>query len=263
MRFFWEVCKRAFHRHLTYRAAAIAGLVTNMFFGLLRASILLALLGNQTSVQGLDARDVVTYTGLSQALIAFLSMFGSWELMNSVYRGEVAADLLKPMSLFAFHLAQDVGRAFTALVLRGVTIMTLYALVYRIVLPGNLEQWVAFAISLSLGLLVSFAFRFNVNVIAFWTPDARGIGRFCFIVMMFASGFLMPLRFFPDWLQAVLEFTPFPSMVNIPVEVYLGKLEGVALWLALGKQAVWVFALTALAHVLLARGARRLMILGG
>jgi ABC-2 type transport system permease protein len=263
VRFFWEVCKRAFRRHLTYRAATVAGLVTNMFFGLLRASILLALLGDQASVNGLTARDVVTYTGLTQAVIAFLSLFGSWELMNSVYRGEIASDLLKPMGLFTFWLAQDVGRAMVAFLFRGLTIMTVYALAYRIVIPHSLEQWLALALSLVLGLLVSFAFRFNVNLIAFWTPDARGIGRFCFILMMFASGFLMPLRFFPDWLRTALEFTPFPSMVNTVIEIYLGKLEGFALLIALFKQGLWVLALVLLAQVLLARGSRRLTILGG
>jgi hypothetical protein len=37
MRLFWEISKLAFQRQLTYRAATLAGLATNFFFGMLRA----------------------------------------------------------------------------------------------------------------------------------------------------------------------------------------------------------------------------------
>ncbi len=93
MRLFVELATRAFKRALRYRAAALAGLVTNFFFGLLNASILVALLGERSSVAGFNAQGVITYTAISQALIAYLSMFGSYELMTSVYTGEVASDL--------------------------------------------------------------------------------------------------------------------------------------------------------------------------
>jgi ABC-type uncharacterized transport system permease subunit len=45
LRIFWEIVRRAVQRQLTYRAATLAGLATNLFFGLLRAAVLLALRG--------------------------------------------------------------------------------------------------------------------------------------------------------------------------------------------------------------------------
>jgi ABC-2 type transport system permease protein len=263
MRLFFEIASRAFRRHLTYRAATIVGLITNVVFGLLRASVLSALTGDQPQVNGWDARDVVTYVALTQAVIMFVSIFGWTDLMNAVYRGEISSDLLRPTNLFAFWLAQDVGRAIAALLLRGVTIMLICAMLFRISAPSSLLQWVALAVSMTLGLLISFSFRFIVNLAAFWSPDARGIGRFAFTVAVFASGFLMPLRFFPDWLQTALSFTPFPHIVNTIIEVYIGSLEGSDLLEALLQQAFWSVALITIAHVILARASRRLVILGG
>ena len=43
------------------------------------------------------------------------------------------------------------------------------------------------------------------------------------------SGFFMPLRFMPDWFVRLCDLTPFPSMVNTIVEMYLGLLKGPAL----------------------------------
>ena len=62
----WEVAKLAMQRQLTYRAATIAGLVTNFFFGLLRAAILVALFGTSQEVAGLTIQGAITYTGLTK-----------------------------------------------------------------------------------------------------------------------------------------------------------------------------------------------------
>jgi ABC-2 type transport system permease protein len=262
-RLFLEVARRAFSRAVAYRGAALAGLVTNLFFGLLRLSVLLALFGSRESVQGFSVADAITFTGLAQALLMVLSIFGWYDLMNTVQRGEVSSDLLRPMDYFSFWLAQDAGRAVAQLLMRGLPILVLYAALFHLELPQGWAQWLAVVSSLSLAWLTGFAFRFLVNLTAFWSPDARGIGRFAFTLMMFATGFLMPLRFFPEWLQIALSWTPFPSMLNTVVEIWLGVIPGEQVARALLTQLAWGTALTALSYCLLSRATKRLVILGG
>jgi ABC-2 type transport system permease protein len=263
MRLFWEVAKRAFQRQLTYRAANLAGLATNFFFGLLRAAVMVALYGARQEVAGLSLSAAITFTGLSQATIAYLSLFGWYEVMNAVHSGEIASDLLKPMPYFVFCLAQDVGRAGASLLLRGFPILAAYALFFDLVWPQRVEQWLAVVLALALALLVSFAWRFLVNLAAFWTPNALGVGRFAFILSWFLSGFMMPLRFFPDWFVRLCYLTPFPHMVNTVIEVYLGVLQGPALLQALLAQLLWLVALVAIGQLVLRAGVRRLVIQGG
>ena len=263
MKVFWEITKLSFQRQLSYRAATVAGLITNIFFGLLRASVLVALYNNREVVEGLSVQDIITYTGLTQAVIVYLSIFGSYDLMRSIHQGEIAGDLLKPLSLFTFWLAQDFGRAIAGFLLRGLSIMTIYALVFDITYPTSLAQWLALIVTLVLSWLISFAYRFLVNLSAFWSPDARGIGRFAFIIVMFFSGFLMPLRFFPDWVQTLAYFTPFPHMLNTVVEIYLGAVTGMELVKALLAQVAWAVALIIVCQLTLRLGTKRLVILGG
>lgn len=263
MQLFWELTKRSFQRYMTYRAAAIAGLVTNLFFGLLRVAILLALYGERQEVEGYTVAGIITYTVLTQAVIAYLSMFGWYDLMNSVYSGDVGSDLLKPMSYFRFWLAQDLGRALVNFLLRGVAIMAIYALIFDLVYPQTAGQFLAVLISISLSWLISFAWRFLINLAAFWTPNATGIGRFGYVLSWFFSGFLMPLRFLPDWVQTMANFTPFPHLLNTVVDVYLGILTGEALLLALLTQAVWAVGLVVIGQLVLRTAVKRLVILGG
>jgi ABC-2 type transport system permease protein len=263
LRLFFELTLRSFQRHLSYRAAALAGFLTNLFFGILRAAIMIALYGSRQEVASISLNGAVTFTGLSQATIGFLSLFGWYDLLNNVYTGAVSSDLLKPIGFYQYWLAQDLGRAMAQLILRGVSMMVLYALLFDITVPISLPQWLAFATALLLAWLVSFSWRFLVNLTAFWVPNALGIARFAFIISWFLSGFLMPLRYFPDWVYNLCQLTPFPYTVNTVIEVYLGVLQGSNLIRALGLQLLWLCILFVTGQIVLRQGIRRLVILGG
>ncbi len=263
MRLFWELTKISFQRHLTYRAATFAGLVTNFFFGILRAAIFVALYDLQSEVQGITLQGAITYAALGQALIGYLHMFSWFELMNTVYTGDIASDLLKPMNYFSFWLAQDLGRALVNFLLRGVTVMIGYAFIFDLYWPSGFGHILAVAVSLLLSLLVSFSWRFLINLTSFWTPNAYGILRFFYVLAWFFSGFLMPLRFFPDWVIRISYMMPFPHMMNSAMEIYLGVLKGPEIFLALLQQALWVLGLVAAGQIVLRLGVNRLVILGG
>ncbi len=263
MRLFWELTKISFQRHLTYRAATVAGLVTNFFFGILRAAIFVALYDLQTQVEGITIQGAITYAALGQALIGYLSMFSWFDLMNTVYTGDIASDLLKPMNYFSFWLAQDLGRAVVNFLLRGVIVMVGYAFIFDLYWPRGTIHILAVAISMLLSWLVSFSWRFLINLTSFWTPNARGILRFFFVLSWFFSGFIMPLRFFPEWVIRISYLMPFPHMMNTVVEIYLGILSGPEIVLALLNQVLWALGIIAVGQLVLRLGVRRLVILGG
>lgn len=263
MRLFIELMKRSLQRQFTYRAAVLAGLATNLFFGLLRIAVMKALYGARPEVAGVSLQQAVTFTGVSQAVIDYLSLFNWSQVIQSVYSGQVAADLLKPMDYYFFWLAQDIGRALVELLLRSLPIMLVYALLFHITYPTGLAQWAALVCAIIFGLLVSFSWRFLVNLAAFWVPNALGISRFAFLLAYFCSGFFFPLRYFPAWFQTLCNLTPFPATVNTIIEISLGLVSGPALLQALGMQVFWVLALFLVNQLVLRAGVRRLVILGG
>jgi ABC-2 type transport system permease protein len=263
MRAFIELVRRSFRRQISYRAATLAGLVTNLFFGALRAAVMIALYGEEEVVAGVSLQGAVTYTGISQAIIGFLSFFGWYELMNTVYSGSIGSDLLKPMGFFDYWLAQDIGRAVAQFLLRTIPIMIGYAVLFDISYPNNFLQCLGVFTSLVFALLVSFSYRFLLNLASFWIPNVMGITRFGFVLLWFFSGFLMPLRFFPDWFTKICYLTPFPYMLNIVVDIYLGLIVEVEIIYALIAQCLWAMLLVLIGKLILRAGIRRLVILGG
>ena len=263
MRLFFHIVRLAIQQQLTYRAAILSGLATNFFFALLRVSVLLSLYGGQAEVNGLSLQGAVTFVAVSQGLIAFLFIFGTTDVMQTVYTGSVGSDLLKPLGLFSFWMARDLGRSLVNLVARGLILLLAFSLLYPLQIPTRIEQWLVLPLAMLLGWLVSYAWRFLVNLSAFWTPDARGLARIAFSISQLFSGFIMPLRLYPDWFADLCRLTPFPALFNTTVELYLGILSGQELVLSLLTQAVWFLILYALCQVVLQAGVRRLVVQGG
>lgn len=258
-----QLIKLSFQLHLTYRAAAIAGLITNIFFAVIRIAILLALYGEQEVVMGMDRREALSYTVLSQALIMYLSLFSWTDVMKSIHSGEIAMHLLKPVSLFSYWFAQDIGRALAALLLRGLSLLLICSFFYDLTLPTSLTQLGLFFLALTLSGVVSFCYRFLSNLAAFWTANARGIIRFTTVLSFLCSGFLMPLRLFPEWLQSIIYLTPFPYMMDSCIEIYLGLLSGGEIARAFLNQLIWIALLLVANQLVLRRGLRKLGVLGG
>jgi ABC-2 type transport system permease protein len=263
MRLYMELARKAAQRQLAYRQANLAGLLTNLFFGALRAYALSALYGVRPQIAGYTLEAAVTYTGLTQAILRPVQIFGWLDLMKTVRTGDIVSDLTKPFDYYFFWLAQDLGANVIHLIVRGVPIMLVYALVTPGVWPSGVGTVAAFAISLLLAMLVSFTWRFCVNIAALWMTDAMGVARLGFTVSMFFSGFVVPVKFFPPWLQAIAHATPFPSLIETPVQIWLGILSGPAAFNAILQQALWLIALMLVGRVMLAAGTRKLVIQGG
>ena len=120
-----------------------------------------------------------------------------------------------------------------------------------------------FFVSVMLAIAVSFAFRFLYNLSAFWMLDYRGALRISVALAAFFSGFIIPVRFFPDWLQTLAYATPFPSMLQLPVDVFVGATTGTELVATLAMQSAGCSRSVAVCHAVFSRGTRKLVVQGG
>ncbi len=264
MRLYVEIAKKSFQRQVVYRTATTAGLITNIFFGVLRATVLIAVYQAQTrSVPDYSVRDAITYTGLTQSFIGAVALWGWYDLIRSIKSGEVATDLSRPYDFYNFWLAQDLGRGLFQLFTRGLIGMLFFIVFFGASLPTSLEQWSLFAISTLLALLLSFSWRFLASAIGFWTVDAVGWMRLASLGILLPTGFVIPLAFMPPWLQIVCYLTPFPGFINTPIDLYLGRSSGSAAAGLIALQVIWLIVLVALGRFAAYAGRRKLTIQGG
>lgn len=258
-----QVAVKSFQRHLTYRAANIAGILTNTFFGGIYVFVYTALLARRGVVGGLDVHDAVTYVVLTQSLLMAMSAFGNRDLSEAIIKGEIVTDLSRPVDFYLYWAAIDLGRAVYYLIFRGAPTFVIGWVLFRVRLPPHAALLLLFVATVATGMALSFAFRFITNSLAFWTTDVRGIHYLTNTIVMFFSGFIVPVNFFPDALRSVVEWLPFAALAHLPVNLYLGKVDAVGLARALALESAWLVILVALGRFMLNRMVRRLSAHGG
>lgn len=265
MRLDWELARRGYRRYAAYPAATAAGLFTNVFFGLLIASILLAVYDQRDDVGGYDVSDAMAYVWLAQGLLAVVASFGpSWsELALRVRSGDVATDLHRPVDLQRALFAQDIGRAAYQALWRAAPQFVLGAIFYEITAPADALRWLAFGLSVCLAIVVSFAIRFLVNLSSFWLLDYRGPQVLALTVTHLLSGLIVPLSYFPEPWGDIVRALPFAAMVQAPIDIYVDEPLGGSTVGVLLLQAFWAVTLILAGRLVLAAGTRKLVVQGG
>ena len=253
-----------FRRWSTYRQAAVAGVFVNTAFGVIKLSILLAVADSAGgTVAGYDRVGLSTYAWMSQGLIAVVVIFAWTELADRIRTGDIAVDLARPVDLQLAWLAADLGRAAWGLLSRAVVPILFGAALFGFRVPSDPLVLLLLPVSITLAVVVSFACRFMVNLAAFWITEVRGPVTFYILVAGLLGGHLVPVQLFPGWLQAVAYATPFPAIMQWPIDLVTGQASG---WTALGlvcAQLGWAVALLAVGRVVLRRATRRLVVQGG
>jgi ABC-2 type transport system permease protein len=261
----WELARRGYGRYAAYPGATYAGLFTNVVFGFLIAYILLAVYERATVIGGYDVRDAIAYVWLSQGLLTVVGIFGAgwFELARRVQTGDIATDLQRPLDVQRTELVQDLGRAGYQVLWRALPQFGLGVLLFEITIPGEAGRWLVFALSVVLAVLVSFGVRFLTNLTSFWLLDYRGPVLLAIAVNLILSGAVMPLAFFPAWFDTAARLTPFASLLQAPIDVYVGAPVAGSTLLVLALQAFWALALFGAGRLVLAAGTRKLVVQGG
>lgn len=256
---------------MQYRSAAIAGFVTQSWWGGLKVMILAAFYGASTVAAPITLTQAITYTWLAQGLLTLLPWMSDPEVSAAVRTGAVTYDRLRPVDAYAFWFVRTAGWTAARVVPR-VTLMLMFAGVLLPVLgwdewswqpPADLMAMLGFTISILLALLLSTAMMMLINIVTLVTLTDRGAVAVAVPMVIALSGNLLPLALFPDWLQTALLIQPFAGVLDIPVRIYMGNLVGVGALKGMGVQLFWIVAVIALGRFAMARAMRRLEVQGG
>lgn len=255
-----------FRRYATYRQATIAGTFTNIVFGFLRCYVLLAVAAGAAGQRpaGYDAEQLATYVWVGQGLLSVIGIWGWTELADRIRTGDIAADLLRPVSPVVSYLAADLGRALHAMLTRFGGPLLAGAIFFPLRTPTRWQTIPLFVLSVVLAVVICFGCRYLVNATAYWLHDARGPIMFWTLGSGVLGGLYFPLRLLPDEITLALWLaTPMPSLLQAPLDVITER-DGPALQAGLvAVQLFWAVATLALAGLVQHRAERRLVVQGG
>ncbi len=243
---------------LTYRTQNLVWVLVGAVPTLFAIVAWLAVYGVRGRVGAYTRGDIITYylaVGLAWYIIGGRI---NTQIARGIKDGTLAGHLLKPYAALSYYIVGEqtwkIVSAALALPVYALLIvlfrhdlrLTLTGL--RVVLTG-LTTLCAASIFIALEVIIGLA--------AFWTTNTRNLFEVYDLLLILASGELVPLALFPPWLLPALTALPFRYTFSFPIEVFLGKLDGPGMVTGFLWQIGWLAALIALARLLWARGLRR------
>ena len=145
----------------------------------------------------------------------------------------------------------------------AVLVLAASLLLVDLQLPVSRIAGLAYVVSVILALGVNFCFSAMIGLAAFWTVELTAFNMIFHFFSQFLSGGLVPLWFLPTWVQRIAAWLPFQTLAHLPLSIYIGKIGGAAMWMALLQQAAWIAVLSAMAWLIWKAAERRVIVQGG
>ena len=228
-----------------YRSHALVSLFVGPVYFLVQVFIWKAVYASRGSINGLSLEQMLTYFGIA-ALINYLIMdFADWNLQMLIQTGKFLTFMLRPVSHLYFALSQKVGHRVLGFTLEFIPVYLIFLFIFKIRIVPVEPFWGL--CSMLLGFLMMFLVNYSIGISAFWLTRTAGIRRMFLLLRDICSGVLLPLTFFPGFLQKALFFLPFQYIAYVPIRVCIGSYQLGGLTMSIpqivGIQAVAVLAM--------------------
>lgn len=258
--------RNAFLAMLAYRLRYYTGIVTYLLFVSVNYFIWEAVYHGRpagSSIHGFTLQEMITY--ISVAWIARSLYFSSVdEEMNEIVRtGQISIYLLRPVRFHLLLLAQAFGESVFRLAFFTLPIGTVILLSFPVAPPASASALIYFLLANFAAFFVMAEIGFMVGLLAFSLKSIQGVMRVKYYVIQLFSGLLLPLSFFPDGFQRVLEWLPLKMITYVPLQLYLGKIHGWGVALTFLEQIAWCAVLFSIGEWGWRRAVRTLTLQGG
>lgn len=263
MRAYTAVLKARALMLFQYRAAALAGLATQVFWGTVKVMILMAFYAQAHESSPISLIEATAFIWIGQGILHILPWNIDKEVEEQIKNGNVAYELIRPLNLYWLWFSRSVAMRLVPTLLRGIPLVVMAKLFFGLINPISWLAGVVFGLSLIFSLLLASAITTIVIITLFWTISGEGILRLLPPVAIVLSGLLVPLPLFPDWIHPFLDIQPFRCIIDIPCRLYTGMIpvHNASHYLAL--QLFWGLSFIFAGQLLLKKAVKQFVVQGG
>jgi ABC-2 type transport system permease protein len=253
---------------LSYRAAALAGVATQLFWGLLRVFVFLAFFraARSPALLAMNVRQVIDYVWLGQAFYALMPVRADPSVEAMMRDGTIAYELARPVDLYSYWFARSASLRIAPTLLRAPPLLLLSALLVPrsigLSAPSGPAGLALFSLSLLLGVLISSALMTLLSVFTLHTLKGEGAALLLTAGAWILSS-MVPAPLLPSGLRTLMEWSPFAATMDLPFRFYVGQITaGEALPILL-RQLGWALLLVLMGQKLLGSALARVVVQGG
>lgn len=207
-------------------------------------------------VAGYGAADFARYFMLAFLVGQMTQVWVIWALDEEIRLGRMSIQLVRPIDPFWAHVAHNLvanGMRFPI-----VLAVTVIGLALGDALSGMpWDRVPLFALSLVGAWLIAFNLNYGLGLLSLWTDRAIALESWYYVVASVLAGQLFPLDLLPDSFRKIVDFTPFPYVVNLPIEIMSARVTLAETAVGIAIQWLWAAAFIAAHRLIWRHGLRR------
>ncbi|MCM3768058.1 ABC transporter permease [Neobacillus niacini] len=267
MRVYHSVLKLRLLMGMQYRAAAIAGVATQFFWGFIIIMVFQAFYENAVTTPPISLKEIITYIWLQQAFLVFVTIwFRDNELFDLITSGNIAYELCRPCELYGFWYAKLLAQRLSSALLRCFPILIVAFFLpkpYDMTLPPSFTAFILFISSLILGLFLLVAVSMFMYISVFLTMSPTGSLLIFSVLGEFFAGLIIPVPLMPEWLQKIAYVLPFRWTADFPFRVYSGHIPQNDAIIGIVIQLAYILCLVWLGRLALNNILKKVVVQGG
>ena len=223
---------------LDYRQEMVASVFVGLMMFAGQAIFWWAVFSGKEMVNGFTLPQIMVYFLFARIVSELIDSKVGFTVSEMILSGQVSNMLLKPVTVPIWLFFHEVGNILVDIIVKAGIIM----LIFYFVLGAQgvvAKQLPFFIVSLIASVMISYGIFFLTGCVAFWTDNAASMNYALRRAILFLSGGLVPLTFFPTIFQDILRFSPFPYIFSLPMKILTSPISLKDIFFGLGIQAVW------------------------
>ena len=260
---YYEFMKVGYLTYLAYRFQVVMGFLSTFLVISLNYFLWKAIFAGRSVLAGFTLSQMLTYVVVAWSARSFFANRIDRDIGRAVRDGSIAMDLLKPTNFQIYHYARAFGRAVFMLAFVSFPMFLLATRVFPVQLPSGRLAPYLFPVSVVLSFFLNAGLAYLTGLASFFTRNNQGILHFKTMIIEVFSGVLIPISFFPDWIQNILFWLPFKYIAYAPLRIYLGMEPLSRVHQGVLLQLMWIVILYVTGQLIWHYTIRRVEIQGG
>ncbi len=262
---YFGLFKMTFKGELQYRAKALSGIVTQIFWGLLYIYLYTAFMGGKL-INGFSIKQMISYVWIGQAFFVLRFADLPKNCAKEIESGDVCYKFVRPVDLYNQWFAEHFGYKLSATLIRCFPLLICAFLMpgrINLSLPASFNSFIVFLLALFIGAMMTSAISMISIFFTFKTLSAKGIITMMNAVCGVLGGMYVPIVFMPQSIQNILNYLPFRFIFDLPARIYVGNIppiEGLKLLLI---AVIWLAVIILLGKFLIKLAGKKTVIQGG
>lgn len=262
MRLWWkDVMAMEFRKIFAYRSDFWITFLGQIFIQLLvTVSLWQAIYqgNNVETMQGYHLEQMALYY-----LVANIGMRILWGenigfISREIYEGTFTRYLLYPISFFQYKTISSISYSL----FYCTQLLVFYFLYHLFFIEaafsyGELSHLFSGLLLFLISAMLFLQLAFIIELLALWVDNVWTLMIMVrFFITFFGGGFI-PLSFLPQWAQELLQWTPFPYLIYLPVRTILGLSTQNEILKGLSLTLLWMVLLSTVVKIIWSKGQKQ------